>query len=75
MDEEDEVGEMSIKDLVTFVHQLVKYTSKINGDIDLADTNLEKYKSKTTIFTPAIAKKENNSFKFTAQSAFALRPC
>lgn len=73
--EPDEVGEMSVKDLVQFVHQLVKYTSKINGEIDLSDVNLEKYKSKTTTFTPVVAKKETNNFKFTASSAFRLRPC
>ena len=66
---------MSVKDLVQFVHQLVKYTSKINGDINLDDVKLENYKTKTTTFTPLIAKKETNNFTFTAASAFKLRPC
>jgi hypothetical protein len=66
---------MSINDIVKAVRNLVKYTSKINGNIDLSDTNLEKYKTKTTVFTPAVSKKENNTFSFTAASAFKLRPC
>ena len=47
-----ENGNLDVKDIVKFVHQLSKYSGKIEGDINLADLNLEKYKQKTTIFTP-----------------------
>ncbi len=61
-EKEEQKGEISIADFVKFAHQLVKYTSKINGDIDLTDIKLENYKTKTTVFNPVIKKQENNSF-------------
>lgn len=65
---------ITLYDYIEYMMKTAEFISKIEGDINPSDP-LTVYKTKTSVFTPKIAKLESNEFKITPNAAFKVRAC